>query len=197
MKKRKLEIFLESLDGFKNPKITLEQYVTPPPIAAEIVMNAYLNKDLNIVYDLGCGTGILAIASALLGAYSVGVDVDKEALIIAKRNSIKAEVEIELIQNDVRFFEVSKRGTVITNPPFGIQKRFADRIFIEKALEIGDVVYSIHSIESEEFITKRARAKGFKITHLWKVKMPLRKTYSFHEKPFKYIPVEIYRMERI
>jgi len=197
MKKKKLEIFLESLDGFKDPKITLEQYVTPPPIAAEIVMNAYLNKDLNIVYDLGCGTGILAIASALLGAYSVGVDIDREALVIAKRNSIKAEVEIELIQNDVRFFEVSKRGTVIMNPPFGIQKRFADRIFIEKALEIGDVVYSIHSIESEEFITKRARVKGFKITHLWKVKMPLRKTYLFHEKPFKYIPVEIYRMERI
>ena len=76
MKKRELEIILENLRGFESPKIQLEQYVTPPSLAAFIAVNARLHGDLTTVFDLGCGTGVLAIATSLLGAYSVGFDID-------------------------------------------------------------------------------------------------------------------------
>ncbi|MEM4523744.1 MAG: 50S ribosomal protein L11 methyltransferase, partial [Archaeoglobaceae archaeon] len=85
--KKEIEIILESLDGFKNPKVELEQYVTPSNLAGFVVTMAKLFGDLNLVVDLGCGTGILAIASAILGAYSIGVDIDLDAIRIAKENA--------------------------------------------------------------------------------------------------------------
>ncbi len=194
--KKKLEIALESLEGFRNPKIHLEQYATPANLASFILTNAELFGDLGTVFDLGCGTGILAIGSAMLGAYAVGVDIDEEALRISKANAEKLGVAVDFIACDVRNLEVKKRVTVLMNPPFGIQRRHADRPFLERAFEIADTVYSIHSAESEVFIRRRAEERGFKITHLWRFMIPLRRTYSFHEKAFKFIPVEVFRIER-
>ncbi len=196
MKKRELEIILESLRGFESPKIKLEQYVTPPSLAAFIIVNARLNDDLNTVFDLGCGTGILAIAASLLGAYSVGFDVDPEALKIARKNAAEMNADADFVCTDVKDVKIKKRGTVIMNPPFGIQRRHADRPFLQKAFEISNVIYTIHSAGSSKFVEKMAEECGFRVTHIWKFSIPLRKTYSFHEKAFKYIPVEVFRIEK-
>ncbi|MBI1757460.1 MAG: 50S ribosomal protein L11 methyltransferase [Fimbriimonas ginsengisoli] len=49
------------------------------------------------VFDLGCGSGILTIAARLLGAgETVGVDVDEQAVQVARRNA-------EFNEADVRF----------------------------------------------------------------------------------------------
>lgn len=194
--KKRLEIALESLEGFRNPKIELEQYVTPANLAGFILTNADLFGDLKTVIDLGCGTGILAIGSAILGAYAIGVEIDRDALSIARFNAEKLGVSVDFIACDVRDFKLKKRATVIMNPPFGIQRRHADRPFLEKAFEIANVIYSIHSAESEFFVRKRAGENGFNVTHVWKFMIPLKRTYSFHEKAFKYIPVEVFRIER-
>ncbi len=196
MKKKDLEIFLESLEGFKTPKIFLEQYVTPPPLVAEIVTFAKISGDLELVFDLGCGTGIIAIASALLGAFSIGVEVDRDAIEVAKRNAKKSGVDVDFVLCDVEIVKVKKKGTVIMNPPFGIQKRHADRKFLLKAFEIANVIYTVHSAGSEKFVEKISTEHGFKVTHVWKYMIPLKKTYDFHEKPYKYIPVEVFRIER-
>ncbi|MDK2876114.1 MAG: putative methylase [Archaeoglobaceae archaeon] len=194
--KKRLEIALESLEGFRNPKIELEQYVTPANLAGFILTNADLFGDLKTVIDLGCGTGILAIGSAILGAYAIGVEIDRDALSIGRFNAEKLGVSVDFIACDVRDFKLKKRATVIMNPPFGIQRRHADRPFLEKAFEIANVIYSIHSAESEFFVRKRAEENGFNVTHVWKFMIPLKRTYSFHEKAFKYIPVEVFRIER-
>ncbi|HIP62745.1 MAG TPA: methyltransferase domain-containing protein [Archaeoglobus profundus] len=194
--KRKLAIILEKLEGFKNPKIELEQYVTPPSLASEIVVTASLMGDLDFVVDLGCGTGILAIASALLNAKAIGVDIDIEALKIARKNAEKVGVEVDFILSRVEDVSIKRRATVIMNPPFGIQRRHADRPFLFKAMEIADVIYTIHSAESERFIRVVCDNEGFEITHLWKYKIPLKGTYSFHEKEYKWIAVEVFRIER-
>ncbi len=194
--KRELEMLLESLDGFESPKLKLEQYVTPPNLAAFIAVTAKLNGDLDVVFDLGCGTGILGIAASLLGSYSVGFDIDADALRIAKRNAARIGAEIDFVCVDVRKIETKIKGTVIMNPPFGIQRKHADRPFLEKALEVSQVVYTIHSAGSERFIEMLASQRGFKVTHIWKFSIPLRRTYSFHEKAFKYVPVEVFRIER-
>ena len=196
--KKELEIELERLSGFQSPDIKLEQYVTPPSLAAFIVSNAYLLSDLEEVIDLGCGTGMLAIAAAKLGAEAMGVDIDRKALLIAKDNSEKLGVKVDFIQAEIGRFWVKKKDfTTIMNPPFGIQKRHADRPFLAKALEISAVIYTIHSAGSESFVRKLSSEKGFEITHLWRFSIPLRKTYEFHEKEFKYIPVEVYRIEKV
>jgi len=49
------------------------------------------------VIDYGCGSGILAIAAARLGARSVtGIDIDPQALVAAARNAAENGVSIEL-----------------------------------------------------------------------------------------------------
>ncbi len=195
--KKELEITLEKLEGFKRPNIKLEQYVTPPSLAAEIVVNAYLMSDLKYVVDLGCGTGMLTIASSLFGARAVGVDIDRNALFIARNNSKRFDLNCDFIRCDINKLELRKKDfTVIMNPPFGIHKKHADRPFLLKAMEISRVIYSIHSAGSDKFIKKCSEDNDFKITHLWYYSIPLRRTYEFHEKEFKHIPVEVYRMER-
>ena len=63
MRQRHLEIHLERVAGFNSPSTSLEQYSTPATLAAELVHFAFMKDDLaDSVYDLGCGTGILAIA---------------------------------------------------------------------------------------------------------------------------------------
>ena len=50
-------------------------------------INKHINKDMEVL-DLGCGSGILSIAAILLGAKNcVGVDIDENAVHIAKENA--------------------------------------------------------------------------------------------------------------
>ncbi|HPA98516.1 MAG TPA: 50S ribosomal protein L11 methyltransferase, partial [Methanothrix sp.] len=74
MKKKQLEMILERLEGFGRPSFQREQYATPATVAAEMLFLAAMHDDLETVCDLGCGTGILAIGAALLGARAVGVE---------------------------------------------------------------------------------------------------------------------------
>lgn len=51
-------------------------------------------KGQDIVYDIGCGTGILGISAALLGAnHVVGVDIAEDAVIASRENIRKNKLE--------------------------------------------------------------------------------------------------------
>ena len=93
MKKKQLEILLERLAGFENPSPEMEQYATPASVAADMLYLAYLRGDLRVVCDLGTGTGILAIGAALLGARAIGVDIDMQALKVARANAARMGVD--------------------------------------------------------------------------------------------------------
>ncbi len=195
--KKEIAMILEKIQAFKEPKVRYEQYLTPPSLAAEIAITAYLMKEDNLFLDLGCGTGMLSIAFNLVGFDVIGIDIDIEALKIAKRNADVVNADVDFVLCDVRFLNVKKKVNVVMNPPFGIKRRHADRVFLEKAFEIGKVIYSIHSASSQSFVESLAIANGFKISHVWKYKIPLKRLYKFHEKQYKLIPIEVFRMERI
>lgn len=56
----------------------------------------YLTKD-SVVYDIGCGSGILGITAAMLGSKSVlGIDIDEVAVKVANENIIKNGVESKM-----------------------------------------------------------------------------------------------------
>ncbi len=64
------------------------------------IMQDYITEDTDML-DIGCGSGILAIASVLLGAKkAVGVDIDAQSVKTAKENS-----EINKIAEKTTFFE--------------------------------------------------------------------------------------------
>jgi predicted RNA methylase len=96
----------------------LEQIPTSSHIAARMLFTAATTYD-DIsgctVGDLGCGPGMLSIASNLLGsAYTVGFDVDEEALDNAWVNCRKMEIyDIDLVQTDVQSLQLT-HGTVLT-----------------------------------------------------------------------------------
>ena len=152
-KKKHLEMILENVPGHPNPKVDLEQYSTPATIAADLIWNADgLGdiRDMNIL-DLGCGTGMFAIASSLMGAsYSLGVDIDEESIALAKntKNAIFqqhdiCEVNTNFIVGDINSFNsisdllnesntqnieynemsINRFDTLIQNPPFGSQEK--------------------------------------------------------------------------
>jgi predicted RNA methylase len=90
MRRKDLEILLQQVNAFDNPKVELEQYPTSPQLAAEVLLliqQQYGDVEGKNICDLGCGTGRLALGCAALGANKVvGVDCDPEALEIAVEN---------------------------------------------------------------------------------------------------------------
>lgn len=201
-KKRQLEMVLQDIPYHESPKINLEQYSTPSIIAADVLWNANSIGDIKgmKVVDLGCGTGIFAIGSALLGAEeSVGVDIDIDAISIANLQAEKLGVKSKtnFVTSDIEDFHETA-DTVIQNPPFGAQKanrKGADRLFIIKALEIAPVVYSFHIGETEEFITNFFKKEGATISHAFHYTFPIPRTYDFHTKDKVNVKVVLLRAE--
>jgi putative methylase len=198
MKKKELEILLERLDDIPEPDADREQYATPATVAAELLHFAFLNGDIEgrTVYDLGCGNGILGIGAKVLGAHAViGVDSDEKALEVALQNCKKLGVEVELRRGDVRRAVEGAGDTVVMNPPFGAQRqnRHADRVFLERALAIAPVVYSILNAGSEPFV--RSILPPVTIQR-FPVAFTLKRRFWFHKKDRKVIQADIYRIER-
>lgn len=183
-KKKHLEMAIQKVPKHPNPKVDLEQYSTPATIAADLLWNAYSLEDIadKKVMDLGCGTGIFAIASKLLGAASaIGVDIDKDSTDLA--SSYCGDVnficsDICDLEND---FDVD---TIFQNPPFGSQKnakKGADLKFISKAIELSPkVLYSFHMASTEEFLISYFEKNDLEITHIFRYNFPIPKIYEFH-----------------
>ncbi|MDD1727828.1 MAG: METTL5 family protein [Methanospirillum sp.] len=197
MKLRRLEMLLEQVTGFANPRPDREQYQTPAPLAARLLYTAFLAGDItNLrILELGSGTGILGIGSALLGAGEViGVELDPDANKIAEQNAADLGVAIELIRADIAdtgsWNIVPFADTVIMNPPFGAQKEHADRPFIDLALARAEVVYGIFNAGSESFLIEYIRDRA-DIIGVIAAEFTIPRTFFFHTDDRRDIPVEI------
>lgn len=196
-KKKHLEMAIQKVPKHPNPKVDLEQYSTPATIAADLLWNAYSLEDIadKKVMDLGCGTGIFAIASKLLGAASaIGVDIDKDSIDLA--SSYCGDVnficsDICDLEND---FDVD---TIFQNPPFGSQKnakKGVDLKFISKAVELSPkVLYSFHMASTEEFLISYFEKNDLEITHIFRYNFPIPKIYEFHTRESANVEVIVIR----
>jgi len=201
MKKKHLAMLLSKLQGFPEPKPELEQYRTPGNVASELLWLAHSAGDIagKVVADLGTGTGVLAIGAKLLGAEKVyAVEIDEKALEVARRNAERAGVDVEFINADVSEFN-ERVDTVIMNPPFGSQRRHADRPFLLKAFEIADRIYSIHLAKPEvrSFIERFSADNGFTPLRLATVPFEIPAQFFFHRKRLERILVDIYLFGRV
>ena len=148
------------------------------------------------VLDLGCGCGTFAIGAALLGAEQViGIDIDDASIDCAKENAQKLNLDIEFKACDVKDFN-EKGDCVVQNPPFGAQRQHADRPFLEKALELSDVVYSIHLTKTSDFIEKISNKLNADITHTKSYDFNIPHTFTFHSKEKMNFAVCMFRLEK-
>jgi len=202
MRLNELERRLEKVAGFSSPSARLEQYQTPAPLAARLLYHAALKGDIGErrVVDLGCGTGILAIGAALLGAREVvGVDADEAALATARENADRAGVEGTFLSGMIGDPGVSSSigpcDTVVMNPPFGAQNVHADRPFIDTSLEIAPRVYGIFNAGSRQFVESYIAGRGC-VEEVIGGLLPVRRTFSFHTRDVREIAVEIMVISR-
>jgi putative methylase len=186
---------LDRVPGFVEAEPALEQVVTPSRAAAELLFEAVGRSDLvgRPVVDLGSGTGRLAIGAALLGAAPVlGIEVSESAVEVARAAARALSVEVEF-----RVAEVGATpalgGTIVMNPPFGAQKRGADRPFWECALgRPGRAVYAFALADSRTFIEGRAVARGARIEATRPVRWELAATFAHHRRASVALPVDLW-----
>lgn len=198
MKRKELEILLQNIPPHPSPRADIEQYSTPAVIAADIIYWAYSMGDVAgcRVVDLGCGTGVFAIGASLMGAEgSIGVDIDPESVKTARQVAEKLGASAVFLVDDISNFSGSY-DTCIQNPPFGYQKPGTDLPFIEKALDIADVTYTIHHIDAVEHVRRIARSNGAEVTHAQRYKFTMPYTYRFHTKPTRDVDIAILRIVR-
>ena len=222
IRKLDLELFLSQIEPNPSPQANLEQYTVSEAVAATMLyIAAYTNDDIigKKVLDLGCGTGRLALAASYLGAKCVtGVDIDKTAIKTAAENSEKAgfKTSVQWVVGNVTAITGSF-DTVLQNPPFGVQKRTADRKFLEKALEVGNAVYSLHNhpntdkqlmkslkanpgsllqVASSPFIEKFVRSHGGVVKAVYAMLMTIPRMFDFHTKLRHDFVVDLYVIKK-
>ena len=201
-RKKHLEMKIQSILPHPKPKVELEQYSTPSIIASDLLWNALSLGDIEDknILDLGCGSGIFAIGSALLGSkYSLGIDIDEDSINLAFENADKMGIEnIDFIVDDVmnigNDFEVD---TIFQNPPFGSQKkadRGIDLKFVEKARDLSpNALYSFHMASTEDFLINYFQSLSFEITHIFRYSFPIPKIYDFHTRESQNVDVVVIR----
>ena len=157
--------------------------MTPAERAADLLFAAVRWDGLEgrSVLDLGSGTGRLAIAAALLGAGTVvGVEIDPGLVREAQHAAAAARVEVEFVEADVASYHRAA-DLVVMNPPFGAQRRHADRPFWERALSLARrSVHAFSLADSRTFIARRAVAHGAHVLETQPIAWELVRTFSHH-----------------
>lgn len=203
LKLKKLEQYLQQVDGFEQPKVQLEQYATTPHLAACMlytIQSSFGDVEGKLVADLGCGCGTLSFGAAMLGAsLCVGFDIDDDALqtFISNREQLEIE-ECDSVLCDV-ISGMSERwdncfDTVLMNPPFGTRQKGADMEFVRTGLRIATTaVYSLHKTSTRQHVLARARSWGVEAKVLAELRFDLPQTYKFHSKSSVDIEVDLVR----
>lgn len=202
--KKWLEIIVSKVPGFKTPKEELEQYVTPADIVADVVWTAFMAGEVrdHVVYDLGCGTGRIALALSMVEPkYVVCSDVDEDTLLIASEVLTEnSPVPYDLVLADLREAPPFRGSdcVVVMNPPFGVKSRGADIDFLKTALTTCNTVYSIHKLSEglREVLNKVTGSLNSRYEVLKTIKFPLRASISKHRKKVVLIDSVIIKVTR-
>jgi len=198
LRRKHLALLLSRVEPNPKPKLKWESYMLDAESAASMT---YIASQLNDIYgrkviDLGCGSGILAIAAALLGAgWVVGVDIDRDAIETAVKNASRLNVDVDFIIGDINCI-TGHFDTALMNPPFGSWHKGADIKFLRKALEVSNVVYSLHkhSLLVRNFLSREIPQLGGRIDRIQEMNIVISRTYDFHKKKLYSVKADLYRI---
>jgi len=192
----------ESVPGFPSPRRELEQYRTPPEAALEAV--SLLPAGCRLVVDLGAGTGMIAYAASLSrGWYVVAVDVDDAAVEAARGSSLYPVSLVDFVVADASRLPLRSGAPglcVAQNPPFGVVRRGADRLFVEAASRLGAaVVVSMHlfSRRAEVFLRRLYGRLGYRVDYMAVLRFPIPQLYPRHAKRIHYASVVLVLARRV
>jgi len=201
--KSRLARRLQDVAGFADPRVDLEQYRTPSELAAQLVHTADLQGDVagRTVLDLGCGTGILALAAGFRGPDQiVGIDIGPGGAVDRPRERApgRPAAPVAWVRGDATRGGLCVDGaTVLANPPFGAQdgNRHADRRFLETTARLASVSYTVHNAGSQSFLEAFAADHGGRVTHAYAAAFDLPNSFAFHREQRRTIDVEVVRID--
>ncbi len=201
--KKQLAMLLSKVNEHPEPKVSLEQYTLVSEEVSDLlwtIETVFGDISRKVLVDLGCGTGRLAIGSALLGAsYVIGVDIDEVALRVAANSAKKLGVEdrTSWILGSVKNLNL-RADVVIQNPPYGVKREGADRPFLEAALRIAPIVYSLHKSgqRNRRFLKRFIKDLDGVIDRIIPLKVTIKPIFKFHTKRSYKVDVDLYRIIR-
>jgi putative methylase len=185
VRRAELVRLLERVPPFPDPRADLEQVATPAEAAAALLEAAERWDGLagRSVLDLGCGTGRLAIGAAALGAAPVvGVDADRSAVEVARSAASSAGLAVVFEVGEVTATRAPSE-LVVMNPPFGAQRRHADRPFWAAAFALARrSVYAFSLHASRTFIARQTVARQAHVLEVQPVRWVLGRTFPHHRR---------------
>jgi len=133
--------------------------------------SSVVNRQLSIVIDVGCGSGILSIAAIKLGAArALGVDIDPGSIVNARENAATNQVGDELILDVGSLQEIldgkfafSKAPLVVANILAPVIIRLFDAGLVDLIENDGAVVLSGILQEQAQSVIEAGQAKGLKM----------------------------------
>lgn len=164
-------------------------------------------------------------ALQLNAAFSIGFDIDIDALNICQQNINEANlnefcdiinVDLILSKNSLsKFYETF--DIVITNPPFGTKNNIGffilhifviirnlgiDMKFVDKGLQLlrkGGTLYSLHKTSTRSFIEKKAKKdwQNVKVECIAELRWNLDKTYPHQKKKTIDIDVDLFKFSKL
>ncbi|KAM3184132.1 hypothetical protein ACTXT7_008994 [Hymenolepis weldensis] len=203
--KKNLQMELQNLESFSNPKQNLEQYPTSAHVASDILFDMQTRHDAiegKVVGDLGCGAGMLSLGAHLLGAsFVVGFDIDEDAISDFQINlegnfSPESAACINLVLTDVKKLPpptVKPFDTIILNPPFGTtdKNKGIDVEFLKVGLSMSkEHVYSLHKTTTRRHIMKTVQGLGANCEVIAELRFDIPKMYTKHKQASKDIAVD-------
>lgn len=194
MSKSNLKRKLSHVEDFQSPRVELEQYQTPPQLAADMAYSCYMQGHEKVI-DLGTGTGILAIGAALLGLDVTAVEIDSKALKQAKNNAENLGVDIDFVEKDIESV-TGDFDAVLMNPPFNVQSNEGPK-FWEKALEIGDTVFGVAGKGFNTRLKRLCNEFNHEIVACEAYTIGLPASYEFHLEESRETPIDVYVTRRI
>ena len=103
------------------------------PAAAQLVLHARIQPGQRVV-DLACGTGVVAVTAARLGAKVTALDLTPELLVRARENAAIANVDVDFHEGDVEKLPFADAAFDVVLSQFG--HMFAPR----PAVAIGEML---------------------------------------------------------
>lgn len=200
MRHAELLRLLEKVPPFASPRADREQVLTPSEAAAQLLELADRIDGLagRSVLDLGCGTGRLALGAAALGASPVrGLEIDPTAVALAEEAARALHLEVAFEVGDVRR-AAGPADLVVMNPPFGAQRRHADRPFWDRAFELARrTIYAFSLKESRTFIGRQAVARGAHVLEVVPVPWSLGRTFPHHDRTRVGLDVDLWALRTV
>ncbi|CAK8993207.1 unnamed protein product [Durusdinium trenchii] len=203
-KQKHLAMRLSELPRHPSHKPQLEQYATDGDTAACWLMGidrqdtfAELEEG---VLDLGAGNGILGIGALLLGApTAIFVEVDPKTCEVLEEALEEQGLRrrAQIIQQDLAKCPQLDPELVVMNPPWGQQRRSADRPFLEASVSLSSVraVHVMHSAEAKH-VEPWAEDMGWTATRWLEIDFPLPRCYAHQRQRRSFTTAAMWRIHR-